>query len=173
VCDSLALNLRCVVFSRLEERLLFIHVHHVKRFIDAWELINIIHFINIAIGNLESLKRMIPLLSPPLVVNLGAARIFFLTRIHSIDLVEQRQVRCLITLLVLLGNNWDTLVVVTTVQILDVRLPLDDLVNTYKFSSNPADFRPFKLVLVIRLCLKFIRKHLRKLVFILRILIIA
>jgi hypothetical protein len=35
VCDSLALNLRCVVFSGLVERLLFIHVHHVKRFIDA------------------------------------------------------------------------------------------------------------------------------------------
>jgi hypothetical protein len=105
VSDSLALNLRCVVFSGLEERLLFIHVHHVKRFIDAGELINIIHFINIAISNLKSLKRMIPLLSPPLVVNLGAPRIFFLTRIHSIDLVEERQVRRLITLLVLLGNN--------------------------------------------------------------------
>jgi hypothetical protein len=105
VCDSLTLNLRCVVFSRLEERLLFIHVHHVKRFINAGELINIIHFIYIAIGNLESLKRMILLLSPPLVVNLGAARIFFLTRIHSIDLVEERQMRRLITLLVLLRNN--------------------------------------------------------------------
>jgi hypothetical protein len=77
----------------------------VKRFIDAGELINIIHFIYVAIGNLESLKRMILLLSPPLVVNLGAPRIFFLTRIHSIDLVEERQVRRLIALLVLLGNN--------------------------------------------------------------------
>jgi hypothetical protein len=77
----------------------------VKRFIDAGELINIIHFINVTIGDLESLKRMILLLSPPLVVNLGAPRIFFLTRIHSIDLVEERQRRSLVALLVLLGNN--------------------------------------------------------------------
>jgi hypothetical protein len=77
----------------------------VKRFIDAGELIDIIHFINIAIGDLESLKRMILLLSPPLVINLGAARIFFLTRIHSINLVEERQMRRLIAFLVLLGYH--------------------------------------------------------------------
>jgi hypothetical protein len=87
------------------KRLFFIDVHHVKRFIDAGELINIIHFINIAIGNLKSLKRMILLLSPPLVVNLGAPRIFFLTRIYSINLVEERQMRRLIALLVFLGDN--------------------------------------------------------------------
>ncbi len=63
--------------------------------------------------------------------------------------------------------------IVRTVQILPLRLSLNDLVNTHKFSSNPAHFGPFKLVLGVRLCLKFIRKHLRKLVLILLILIIT
>ena len=62
-----------------------------------------------------------------------------------------------------------------TVQIqnLSLRLLRNNLVTTHKVSSDTAHLGPFLLVLRVRLSLKFIRKHLRKLVVVLRIFIIA
>jgi hypothetical protein len=62
-----------------------------------------------------------------------------------------------------------------TVQIqnLSLRLLRNNLVTTHKVSSDTGHLEPFLLVLRVRLSLKFIRKHLRKLVVILRIFIIA
>ena len=62
-----------------------------------------------------------------------------------------------------------------TVQIqnLSLRLLRNNLVTTHKVSSDTGHLGPFLLVLRVRLSLKFIRKHLRKLVVVLRIFIIA
>ena len=62
-----------------------------------------------------------------------------------------------------------------TVQIqnLSLRLLRNNLVTTHKVSSDTGHLGPFLLVLRMRLSLKFIRKHLRQLVVVLRIFIIA
>jgi hypothetical protein len=83
------------------ERLLFIDVHHVKRFSDAGKLINIIHFIYVAVCNFQPLKWMIFILNSPLVIYIRASRMFFLARVCCIILLLVR----LIALFVFFRND--------------------------------------------------------------------